>query len=376
MKSAALSVVSWLLIGCGSRSTVAPVTDGMLIAVTNAYRCVARGGRVWCWGADDVGQTGGGAASSAGVHEPREVPNLAEVVELAASDGHACARLASGRVKCWGANVAGEVGSASAPAGTCTWFYFDAGPSDAPCQPRPTEVPGVEGAVQLSLGDARSCARLSGGAIKCWGLGVRGAEWLPMQADVRDMALGNQDACVVASAGMIRCSAATLETVAGWRDIARVAMSAQNSLSCVLRSGAVDCWGDNYAGQRGIGNTDPNIPLPGDPPAVADGAQAVAIGASHVCALMGGGGVQCWGRNTSGAIGQPISATANCSAGPCQLTARAVDLAAPMVNLAAGGDTTCTADDRHRLYCWGGLVSQENGGDGRVTYTPGPWEQL
>jgi hypothetical protein len=258
VKAAALAVISSLWIGCSSRFTGAPVTDGMLLAVTNGYRCVARGGRVWCWGADNMGQAGGGAASSAGVPEPREVPNLAGVVELAASDEHACARLASGRVKCWGANGAGEVGSASAPAGTCTLVNFDAGPSDAPCQPSPTEVPGVEGAVQLSLGDARSCTRLSGGAIKCWGLSVRGAEWLPMQADVMDMALGNQDACVVASAGTIRCSGSTLETLAEWRGVARVAMSAKNMFSCVLRSGAVDCWGDNYAGQRGIGNTDAN----------------------------------------------------------------------------------------------------------------------
>jgi alpha-tubulin suppressor-like RCC1 family protein len=69
---------------------------------------VLRAGHVWCWGDDTLGQMGLGTPAPGGTRpEPRQIPDLTNVVELAASDEHTCARLANGRVKCWGGNGSG-----------------------------------------------------------------------------------------------------------------------------------------------------------------------------------------------------------------------------------------------------------------------------
>jgi hypothetical protein len=237
----------------------------------------------------------------------------------------------------------------------------------------PTDVPGIEDAVQLSLNDGRSCARLAGGGITCWGQASRGADWLPTVDDARQVALGDQAACVVSAAGTLACSGGQPATLEGWTAIAQVRMAVRTQLACVLHvGGAVDCWGDNFAGQRGLGNTDPNIPFPGDPPAIAAGVTAVALGWSHVCALAEAGTVQCWGRNGSGAVGRSMSATASCSAGPCQLTPFEVANLPPAAYIAAGGASTCAMTADGRLFCWGQIAGE--GSDGKPIYTAGPWE--
>jgi alpha-tubulin suppressor-like RCC1 family protein len=380
VKERGLTILFVLAGGCsagaetGVDPSPTPASLGTQVVVTLGHRCVTRAGRVWCWGRDEVGQTGLGAPTPSGTRdEPQEIPNLTDVVELAASDEHTCARLASGRVKCWGVNGLGEVGPVSAPAGTCSVLATDGGGGDAACQPVPTEVPGIEGAVQLALNDNRSCARLASGVTKCWGQSLRGADWLPTVADAREIALGNQAGCAVGAAGTIACSGPQPWTIQEWTDIDKVVMAQRTQLACALGiHGSVACWGANEAGQRGLGNTDPNIPFPGDPPAIGAGATAVSVGWSHVCALLNDGAVTCWGRNTSGAVGLPI--VLSCSAGPCQLTPHTVAGLPSMAHLGAGGDTSCAVTTDHRLFCWGALAGEAT--NGTPVHVAGPWEQL
>jgi alpha-tubulin suppressor-like RCC1 family protein len=349
------------------------LTGPARVAVASGHRCVTRGGRVWCWGADDYGQTGQGAPDLAGREQPAQVPGITDALEVVVSDQHSCALLGSGRVTCWGHNSDGESGAVSAPALTCRNFLSHMGPVDAPCQPTPTEVPGVEGAVQLTVADRRSCALLATGRVACWGQAVRGSGWLTGVVDPVAITLGDQAACVILRDDSLDCQNPQPWTVQEWTYVRRVVMAGQTDLACVLGSdGRVACWGSNAAGQRGLGYADYQIPFPEDPPAIGGHAVDAAVGWAHVCASMVSGEVRCWGRNTYGAVGFPTDQSATCSAGPCQLTPRTVMGLPPILQIAAGGYTSCGVTSDSKLYCWGSVTSGHS--ESPVVHIRGPWE--
>ncbi|MBK7472365.1 MAG: hypothetical protein IPI73_18860 [Betaproteobacteria bacterium] len=66
--------------------------------------------------------------------------------------------------------------------------------------------------------------------------------------------------------------------------------------TCIVASGGVQCWGANSKGQLGDGTTaSSSIPVQAIP--TDSGSIAVAAGSAHTCAVVNGG-VQCWGENT------------------------------------------------------------------------------
>jgi alpha-tubulin suppressor-like RCC1 family protein len=106
----------------GSGAPVAPgpivvpnISDAVGVAVGVDYFACARtqGGAAVCWGGSGNGTTGRGTNARElppdKVVDSNFVP-LAGVVEIAAGDSFACARLADGGVSCWGTNVLGQLG--------------------------------------------------------------------------------------------------------------------------------------------------------------------------------------------------------------------------------------------------------------------------
>ncbi|HEY8039689.1 MAG TPA: hypothetical protein VIF15_07840 [Polyangiaceae bacterium] len=86
------------------------LTDAEELAVGSSFTCArTRDGKVWCWGANGAGQLGLGDAKQRTT--PTPVPGLADVVQLAAGDDYACAVRASGEVLCWGGNAYGQLGT-------------------------------------------------------------------------------------------------------------------------------------------------------------------------------------------------------------------------------------------------------------------------
>lgn len=90
-----------------------------------------------------------------------------------------------------------------------------------------------------------------------------------------------------------------------------------SSYCAALVSGQVDCWGFNETGDLGNGMTtgpdscqvsDPCATTPGTVLGVGGtgaltGVSSVVGGGDSYCALLGSGGVDCWGGNGSGGLG-------------------------------------------------------------------------
>ena len=128
--------------------------------------------------------------------------------------------------------------------------------------------------------------------------------------------------------------------------------------TCVLLSGKrARCWGCNPSAQVGVESV-PNVHYGDDPnelptPLVKlDDVDDIVAGGGHICALLAGGAVRCWGSNDSGAIGIP-GAT-----GKPPETLDAVDVGGPAGQLTAGVSHTCALLDGGDIRCWG---SNEHG---------------
>ena len=95
----------------------------------------------------------------------------------------------------------------------------------------------------------------------------------------------------------------------------------------------MQCWGYNDYGQLGDGSTtDRSTPVPVS--GLGSGVIALAAGDAHTCALTAAGGVQCWGYNGYGQLGD--GSTTN------RLTPVPVSgLGSGVVALAAGDYHTC-----------------------------------
>ena len=86
-----------------------------------------------------------------------------------------------------------------------------------------------------------------------------------------------------------------------------IQIAAGSSHTCaLLDDGQVRCWGANYHGQLGYGNTDAigddEKPVDAGDVEIADSGSGVkviqiAAGSRHTCALLDDGRVRCWGNN-------------------------------------------------------------------------------
>jgi alpha-tubulin suppressor-like RCC1 family protein len=230
------------------------------------------------------------------------------VVQIALGDGHSCALMATGGVKCWGVNTAGQLGDGEACGEVC---------------PTPVDVVGLGGDVaEIFAGGASTCALLVEDELQCWGANHHGD-------------LGDGQAC-----GLV-CSMPV--TVLGL-DGAVSSMGMGVAHSCAVDPhGVTRCWGSNESGELGNGMTSVTGPdFQATPVKVIglDDAEAVTSGGTHTCALTRAGGVECWGTNFQMQIGDG----GYCSLGQglfmCPLPVDAVDAEPKDI----AGDADCSHD--------------------------------
>ncbi len=232
---------------------VVPGLSGATQISVSHYRLLAlRGdGAVWCW------RPGGCNPALSTIAQQNQL--LGDVRQVDDHWDHACALLADGTVKCWGA-----IG------------YDASGPGQASVRTSadPVPVKGLGGVVEVALGSSHTCARVRDGSVLCWGLGWSGALGQPSLA-----------------------SANTPVAVPGLRDVVQLASGGSHSCA-LLRNGTVACWGDDGTGPRADGRRTGPVAVPG-----LSHVKQIACGGEHSCALIDDGTVRCWGNNTHGELG-------------------------------------------------------------------------
>ncbi|MFI5297291.1 MAG: RCC1 domain-containing protein [Polyangiales bacterium] len=168
------------------------------------------------------------------------------VVQLVASYGFNCARLASGRVRCWGYNEHGQLGDGTRINRSV-----------------PVDVVGIDDAVEIASASWYSCARLRHGAVRCWG--------------------GNDNGVVAREQG----DATVPSELPGLADASGLALSADEV--CASRAtGSPKLWCTAPADEL---HKSPRYPLV--PRSDLGDATAVILASGHTCGLFDDGSVRC-----------------------------------------------------------------------------------
>lgn len=126
-----------------------------------------------------------------------------------------------------------------------------------------------------------------------------------------------------------------------------VSVSAGGHHTCLLTTvGGVECWGANDGGQLGDGSTTRSlVPVPVS--GLSSGVTAIATGTNFTCALVSGA-VKCWGSNEYGQLG--IGSTTD-SSKPVDVS----DLASDVTGISAEGSGlhACAVLSNGGVMCWG-----------------------
>lgn len=352
--------------GDGGASATQSGDVGQLV-VGSSQRCLTSNGRLYCWGGNLYGEAGGDPSQAP--QEPHLLSQVADVVELAASSFHTCARTSGGDVYCWGYNASGEIGAKSAAKGTCPDYVLDKG-GDYPCQPTPTRVAAISGAVHIAVADGRSCAVLMDDSVKCWGNVADFATWVAAVKAPGGLTLGSLGACAITADGSLSCSGDARPEVDALRAPKAVVLSqgsAEQAFGCAMGgAGDVHCWGDNRYGQRGKPNATDGVTN------AINYVSSIAATLSGACALAADGSVWCWGRNSDGEAGLAPLASPPCGSETCEVMPQRVQNLPKVTKLAAGGSTVCAVAEDAAVWCWGS--SDFAGAAGTPRRIPGPWE--
>ncbi|MFD1714720.1 hypothetical protein ACFSBZ_09585 [Amnibacterium flavum] len=136
------------------------------------------------------------------------------------------------------------------------------------------------------------------------------------------------------------------------------------------------CIGENSYGQLGTGAGGANVSsaLEIAPTATLSGKQIIdiAAGGRTTCVLTSDGVIACWGDNTYGALGRSISGSY--SATPAAVAdatgGRPAVLDGGSITGLVAGELNMCAIKTDGLYCWGDASFGQTSGDGRANYVP------
>jgi alpha-tubulin suppressor-like RCC1 family protein len=121
-------------------------------------------------------------------------------------------------------------------------------------------------------------------------------------------------------------------------------IAAGGATTCAIdRSGRLFCWGRGFEGQLAddalIRSSSPVEIRVDDAPV-----SQVSVGTAHVCAVVSGGRLYCWGRNQSGQLGRPAGGTYH--------SPRWVSSLIDVRSVSCGRAHTCAVTSIG-TYCWG-----------------------
>ena len=257
-----------------------------------------------CWGSPNWGSLGYGNDWDIGSENyPRDagpVPLGGTPAYVGGGEAeHFCVVLASGGLRCVGSNSAGQVGY-----GIPHSQESIIGDAETPAQMG--DVPLGGPAVHVATGGraGMTCAALVNGRGRCWG--INSVDWQPPATLV-----GPTYGLGYGRSHGYSSPIGDDETPADVGDLPLDGRIVQFALGgyhicALMEGGTVRCWGYNFWGQLGAGlpehvninDASESLELVFPSPAVQ-----IEAGWNHVCVLMESGAVRCWGANHTGTLG-------------------------------------------------------------------------
>ncbi len=300
---------------------------GVSVAVGVDHTCaVTSASGLQCWGRNDYGQLGIGVTTSGATTAPVDVAALGSSVAAVDQDlAHTCALTAGGAVKCWGFNSGDYL-------------------------PTPVDVIGLgSGVASISVGGVHACAVTTAGGLKCWAPPYGGAATPPEASGTgfAGVSVGGRHTCALTKTGGVYCWGDNNHGQLGsgpTSGFAAVAAGYQHTCALTM-TGGVQCWGRNLYAQLGNGTT-ASSSVPVDVIGLTSGVVAISAGRYHTCAVTVAGGVQCWGSNSRSELGDGTTTTRS-------VPVDVVGLANDIAGVAAGGRFTCAETSTGGLQCWG-----------------------
>ena len=316
---------------------------------------------VKCWGEGSQGRLGYGNSNDLG-DAANEMGDNLPIVDLgtgrtataiSAGQYHTCALLDNASVKCWGRNSSGRLG------------YGNSNDLGDAANEMGDNLPSIDlgtgrTATAISLGGSHTCALLDNASVKCWGEGSQGRLGYGNSNDLGDAANEMGDNLPIVDLGTGRTA---------------TAISAGSMYTCALLDNAsVKCWGNSDSGQLGKGNTNALGDAAnemGDNLTIVDlgtgrTATAISAGNSHACAILDNASVKCWGNNYNGELGQGDTNYRGDAANEMGDNLSTVDLGTgrTATAMSLGSSHTCALLDNSDIKCWGdgnqGKLAQGN----------------
>lgn len=342
----------------GEIATLAPVDLGMSasqVVVGRNHSCaLLADGTVKCWGGNQTGVVGAGHNAPIGTLpgdmaalEPVDLGTTG-VDRLVGGPHHNCAIFVDREVKCWGHNGYGQLGLDDEE---------DRGNDPGEMAALPLLDLGSDVVSKLALGLHFTCAIIDGGAIKCWGENDYGQlgydDRLNRGDDPGEMALlqplelGSSPAVDVALGDYHACA--------------------------LFEDGTVKCWGVNDSGELGYGDITPRGDNPGEMAMLqavylgdtpSNPVSGLTAGFFNSCARFADGTAKCWGNNFSGQLGQGDTNHRGNNAGEMDVLGP-IDLGNPAANpvddLGVGYQYMCALFANDCVRCWGGNANGQLG---------------
>jgi alpha-tubulin suppressor-like RCC1 family protein len=248
--------------------------------------------------------------------------------------GHKCG-IAAGKAYCWGTNNKGQLGNNTMVA------------SNTPVAVNTAGALSGKTVTSIAVGAESTCA-IADGAVYCWGNNVNlqsgwnvlGADLPPMQQSSIPLAMNT-----IQPGGLL--IGKTVTAIAG-----------NAHTYCVIANGAIYCWGANFYGQLGVGNTSYyTAPVAVSTAGVLSGKSPTALASTGdaMCAIASGK-AYCWGSGQYGMLGNG----AGSSTSPVAVSTAGVLNGKTVTAISGGYYNFCVIADG-AAYCWGYNVNGQLG---------------
>ena len=220
-----------------------------------------------------------------------KLEGIRSLTGFSSGGGGFCALLVASQVDCWGSNVEGALGDGQS------------GDSAVPIPVSSVSATGtLLGVASLIGAQDGICALMIAGGVDCWGANTYGQLGAGTTTGPQQCNIYGTAPCSFAPVPVVGTGGSGLLT-----GVAELESNANGSFCAVLQSGSVECWGGNALGSLGDGTTSnrsaPTPVLDSSGTGPLTGVASMASDHFGYCAVLASGGVNCWGWNYEGSLG-------------------------------------------------------------------------